>query len=131
MSTKEYYREWRKKNPDKEKAKKKKYRMAHKQESNKYNKTYWASHPQQRASHHRSWKKKNPGKADIYELVRMAIRCCVLIKSKTCSICNAGGRIVGHHSDYSKPLAVIWVCIPCHHKIHSSIIDERKREDEK
>ena len=37
-----------------------------------------------------------------------------------CSMCgDAGCRIVGHHEDYGKPFEVIWVCCPCHAKIHT------------
>lgn len=41
-------------------------------------------------------------------------------KSTTCVKCGAGGRIEGHHPDYGKPLAVLWVCTSCHATIHSN-----------
>jgi len=42
-----------------------------------------------------------------------------ITKPDTCSKCGAGGMIHGHHEDYAKPLDVIWLCPPCHGRIHS------------
>ncbi|HDY86591.1 MAG TPA: hypothetical protein ENH82_00575 [bacterium] len=37
-----------------------------------------------------------------------------IIKPDKCSKCGKGGRIHGHHSNYNKPLKVIWLCPLCH-----------------
>lgn len=37
-----------------------------------------------------------------------------------CFICGSGG-CEAHHSDYSKPLDVIWLCYFCHHALHKSV----------
>lgn len=42
-----------------------------------------------------------------------------LIKATNCSRCGSGKRLQGHHKDYTKPLKVEWLCIPCHKKEHS------------
>ena len=53
--------------------------------------------------------------------VAQAIRKGILTRPSECSSCQTTGRIEGHHSDYTKPLEVIWVCTPCHNKIHSNL----------
>lgn len=36
------------------------------------------------------------------------------IKKEPCSICGSNINIQAHHSDYSKPLDVVWLCFRCH-----------------
>lgn len=51
-------------------------------------------------------------------LLTNAVRDGRIDKPKTCSKCNASGKIHGHHYDYTKPLEVVWVCKDCHQWIH-------------
>lgn len=50
-------------------------------------------------------------------------------KPLVCQTCGIGGVVIeGHHSDYTKPLDVDWVCKGCHTKIHHAIrLAEAKR----
>ncbi len=52
--------------------------------------------------------------------VNNAINKGLLIKPNKCNKCSNpnGRRIEGHHMDYNKPLEVIWLCHPCHRKLH-------------
>ena len=44
-----------------------------------------------------------------------AIRAGTIVRPDTCSRCEAVGiPIQGHHTDYSRPLDVQWLCISCH-----------------
>ncbi len=56
--------------------------------------------------------------------VRSALRAAVnrgaLLRPSTCERCGgSGGRIEGHHPDYSEPLEVLWLCGSCHGKEHT------------
>lgn len=48
-----------------------------------------------------------------------------LIRPDFCEECGVGGLIEAHHDDYSKPLAVRWLCRVCH---ASADIDRRRQE---
>ncbi len=50
-----------------------------------------------------------------------------LVKPDRCSHCHAVAPVHGHHQDYSLPLAVTWLCIPCHRQLHA-FIDTIARE---
>lgn len=39
-----------------------------------------------------------------------------------CSECDFKGVVDGHHSDYSKPLEVVWLCRQCHANAHKEIM---------
>jgi len=66
-----------------------------------------------------SYKLLNPEKIKARDIINNAIRDGKLARPKVCSICGAlGVSIYAHHSDYSKPLEVVWVCKSCHWKIH-------------
>jgi hypothetical protein len=49
-----------------------------------------------------------------------------------CEMCNIEQSKVyalhGHHSDYKKPLEVIWVCPACHSKIHRDLKNKTRSE---
>lgn len=48
-----------------------------------------------------------------------AVRDKKIIRPPHCEVCAAPGEVHGHHDDYSKPLDVIWCCVPCHALIHA------------
>jgi hypothetical protein len=67
----------------------------------------------------KKWMALNQVKRKAHILVGNAVRDGKLEKPKACQVCGKEHRrIHGHHSDYSKPLDVIWVCPPCHQEFH-------------
>jgi len=40
---------------------------------------------------------------------------------KSCEHCGKNGHLVKHHRDYTKPVAVVWLCDSCHGKEHKKL----------
>ena len=67
------------------------------------------------------WRKRNPEKVKVSALLRMAVRKSILYKPDKCSKCKRKidkRGLQAHHSDYTKPLDVVWVCRKCHGFLH-------------
>lgn len=96
-------------------------------------KTWLKANPERRLAAEQRWRKDNLEKERAYSrswqsrnrhrvqmtnkatsAVYLAIKAGKLVRPTTCEQCGNGGRIQAAHSDYSQPLAVRWLCIPCH-----------------
>ena len=90
-------------------------------------------HAKNKKEYRIKWAFENPGRIKVYEkrdrenrteerlasqAVKIAVRSGHLLKPRACESCGKISRVHGHHGDYSKPLAVRWLCQPCHLKIH-------------
>lgn len=51
-------------------------------------------------------------------MVRDAVKSGKLTKPRMCSQCSTEGTLHGHHTDYTKPLDVVWLCQSCHLAAH-------------
>jgi hypothetical protein len=76
---------------------------------------------------HLRWIKRNPEKLRAHQILNDALRSAErykntkipkITKPKKCRVCRKEGLVEGHHSDYSKPLKVQWLCRNCHWKKH-------------
>ena len=65
----------------------------------------------------RAWNAKYPERYKAHYLLRNAVRDSRIVKSPICEVCGKGGKIHGHHTDYSRPLEVVWLCAQCHGQI--------------
>ncbi len=102
----EYTRSWRLKNHDKMLRGQKKWAGENLEKYKMYAK---------------NWLTKNLGRMKVsraaVQKVRQAIRKGIMIRPNVCSRCGLrADRIEGAHYDYSKPLDVVWLCVPCHRK---------------
>jgi ribosomal protein S27AE len=70
----------------------------------------------------------DPLKASARTALGNAVRDGYIIKPPQCQMCGRGGRIHGHHNDYSKPLEVRWVCTRCHGAIHRAINEAERSQ---
>lgn len=65
----------------------------------------------------RNFKLRNPEKVRAHKIVYEAIRRGRLTR-QPCEECCTTVRVQAHHEDYEKPLAVKWLCQPCHMRHH-------------
>lgn len=73
----------------------------------------------------KEWRKRNPEKVKAHWMVSNAIRYGKLSR-KPCEKCG-NPKSHAHHSDYSKPLAIEWLCHRCHWETHGWV--SRKQKD--
>ena len=64
------------------------------------------------------WEANFPNKRKAITAVGNAVRDGKLDKPVLCQYCGTYGKLHGHHCDYSKPLDVQWLCVPCHKQWH-------------
>lgn len=60
----------------------------------------------------------NQGKANAHKLVNRAIRLGELVRPNHCETCQCKCKPIAHHTDYNRPLDVVWLCHPCHERRH-------------
>jgi hypothetical protein len=82
-----------------------------------------AAHPQK---HRDKWKRQDEArrhtpKVLAREAVRAAVKSGRLGKPAQCEGCASVVSLHGHHRDYSRPLDVEWLCVPCHAAAHRKL----------
>jgi hypothetical protein len=48
------------------------------------------------------------------QILKNAVNRGLIRRCTRCESCGAAGQTSGHHSDYSRPLFVTWLCLSCH-----------------
>ena len=128
-----YMREWRKKNPEKERRYKKNWiannpeknrehsrrartmwRKLNPEENKSQLRRYRQEHARQERTRSAGWRKRNPEKVRAEKLFQYQVRVGNIAKEEICSICGLTNKIESHHPDYSKPYNVVWTCRSCH-----------------
>lgn len=67
------------------------------------------------------WRARSAHKRKAHRVLARAVKNKHIIKPDACNRCCKPGQLNAHHSDYSKPLDVIWVCRSCHAWIHGGV----------
>lgn len=88
--------------------------MAKYKASDKYKK--YLQSEENRAAKKR-WQDSNKHKVKAHDALNYAVKT-NRIKVEPCEVCGATVKIQGHHSDYSKPLDVNWLCKKHHNELH-------------
>ncbi len=109
--------------PYKDREKQLKYLKMWRKENREYHLKKWREfiekNPGYTRKYHEKWVKSNKEKSAAHMKVYMALKKGTLKKRK----CFCGKKAEAHHSDYSKPLDVEWLCRKHHKETHKKIID--------
>lgn len=89
-----------------------------------YRKT--SSYKESRKKSEFKWRKENPHKINAHSLVAKAIKAKTLTK-KPCQNCG-NVKVEAHHTDYSRPLDVIWLCDKHHKEVHKQTRETRRTQ---
>lgn len=77
-----------------------------------------------------NYRNKHVDRYEAKVLFGNALRDGKVFRPNLCQHCGIECVPQGHHNDYSKPLEVVWVCIPCHTEFHKRV-KELEREYER
>lgn len=73
----------------------------------------------------------NKEKQRAHSLVHAAVRKGIIVRPADCSKCGSTPPVIhGHHTDYSKPLDVVWLCSACHgiaHRSDPSLLSQQRK----
>jgi hypothetical protein len=86
-----------------------------------YQSNWREQNPEWVAEYSRLWIEKNPEKQKAHFLLTSAVRRGKVAKPDKCETCASSENIQGHHSDYTKPYDVNWLCASCHNKEHGRL----------
>lgn len=72
------------------------------------------------------WEAKNYDRKNAQTAVGNAVRDGKIFK-QPCHCCGAD-KVEAHHPDYSRPLDVVWLCVPHHAQLHKEFVDTQREE---
>lgn len=82
-----------------------------------------------RAKQQRLHRQRHPDKYIARSAVGNAVRDGRLTKPTFCGCCGREGKVQAHHTDYSRPLDVAWLCFVCHREYgHEQVVTQRDYE---
>lgn len=115
-------RQYRIDNPEKERECHLAYVRANPEKVKESELKYRKNNPEKVNEYQRKYRKNNPIKRKAQKAVSYAIQKGRLFRPENCSVCHNHSNIDAHHSDYAKPLDVIWMCGRCHKAWHRNNI---------
>ncbi len=91
----------------------------HRDRKRKNNNAYSARTSAKRALQTAAYRASHPDRRAAHQAVQTALRNGSLVK-KACSVCGQS-KAHAHHDDYTKPLAVLWLCHTHHMERHAML----------
>jgi len=85
-----------------------------------YEKAWRAEHPGYNTEAKKRWINVNRDRSRARDNYRYALKTGKLVRG-CCAVCGTTEKVEGHHTDYNKPLEVIWLCRPHHIEAHNKL----------
>lgn len=83
---------------------------------------HYQRHVEDRRRKAKEWREANPEKTRAHWQVKNALKSGRLVRPEACERCGTvTTRLNAHHDDYSRPLAVEWLCTSCHRRHHAAL----------
>lgn len=90
----------------------------HRKSNKEYMRRAYQGNPDKVRAYWRTRTENDLQKLKARRLLNSAVRHGKIQRPMCCERCGAVGMVYGHHSDYSKPLDVEWLCADCHGEQH-------------
>lgn len=114
----QYLKNWRAKNPDKEKE----YRKTRAPKQKEYYEKWYKENGRSRADDYQEkiyeYQQEHPDRVKIQKAVKLAIKAGKIIRPDICPKCGRKARIQAHHFNYEHFMNFVWLCASCHKKEH-------------
>ncbi len=114
---------WYAKNPEKHRDIRRRGYIKNKEKIIEVTSAYIKNHPEIRAKGQNNYRAKYPQKYKAHGIISDGVRS-GRIKKEPCRVCGETKRVHAHHSDYSKPRDIMWLCQPHHKAWHRVFIAE-------
>jgi hypothetical protein len=99
-----YTRDWQRQHPEYMRARRRRYRRRRCEAAKAY-----AARPE------------NVRRFICVKIAQLAVKAGIIPREHNCEHCGVSdqeAKLQRHHTDYSRPLYVIWLCTSCHGKVH-------------
>lgn len=116
---------WQKANREHGAARSKRWRERHPEKAAASTKRWWAKNAQRKDEYNKRYRERYPEKHRARQAIANAVVEGRIVKPDRCEDCDARtarADLHGHHTDYSKPLEVDWLCRTCHSARHRAAV---------
>ena len=96
------------------------HRLANREILREKDRAYYRRTREVRLAYQARWREENQEKRNAQHRLQRAVKAGKLTRPNHCERCSIPGRIDAHHTDYSKPLDVQWLCTSCHMTEHKN-----------
>ena len=115
-------------NKEKKKQYQKEYNHMNREKIKEYQKEHYQLNKEKINQCQKQYQKRSPEKQKARGILNSAVQRGKVHKPLYCSSCEGDKHLEAHHTDYSKPLEVLWLCRSCHVDLHNKIRNKQPEE---